>query len=306
MTITQLKYVLAVGKYLNFSKAAEELYISQPALSAQIKSLETELKLTLFTRSSQGVKLTEEGKNFCQEAALLVSRWDDFVEKFEGGRTARIQIRVGVGLRALSTGVFDEIVNFYNNQADTEVFFVFIEFDGNSPELLLQERIDLAVDRLPPSPIRQTMDLDQFALVELLRERQCAVMSCSSSLTACETLTFSDLRGCKFISGPKGSTEDLAIQKLCRDYHLGADNLYRTNGLNVMMDLIGRGEGITIGPESLSNYFPVATVPIVPEKYVPLYLMCLKQKMNTAPFLALRNYLYSLPGLKKGGQQRDN
>lgn len=295
MTIAQLKYALAVEKYLNFSKAAEMLYISQPALSAQIKSLESELKLTLFTRSSQGVNLTASGKDFCQEASLIVSAWDKFERKFNAGRQdTQTQLRIGIGFRALSTGIFSKLVKFYNSQADTEVLFVSIELNDNPLEFLLQNQIDFVIDRLPPSPIRQTIDLNCFTLVELLRERQCAVISPDLPLGARTSLTFSDLRGCKLITGPKGSIDDLAMQKLCRDYDLGADNLYRTNGLNVMVDLIRKGEGITIGPESLSNYFHVATIPIVPEKYIPLYLMCLKQKAHAPAFLVLKEHLFSL------------
>jgi DNA-binding transcriptional LysR family regulator len=295
MTVIQLKYVLAVEKCLNFSKAAETLYISQPALSAQIKALETELKLTLFVRSPQGVRLTEEGKNFCREAALLVSAWDDFEKKFGTDQKGGIvQVRVGVGFRALSTGVFDEVVNFYDNQENTEVFFTFMEIDGNSLEYLQQGKIDLAIDRLPPSPIRQTIDLNYFTLVELMRERQCAVVSPNSPLINRAAVQFNDLRGCRLITGLKGSSDDLAMQKVGQDHDLLAENIYRTNSLNVMMELIRKGEGITIGPESLSSYFSVATVPIVPEKYVPLYLMCLKQRANTPTFGALRDYLSSL------------
>ena len=64
MELRHLKYFVAVAENLNFSRAATQLYISQPALSRQIKNLEDELSVILFIRQSDGLKLTEAGKFF--------------------------------------------------------------------------------------------------------------------------------------------------------------------------------------------------------------------------------------------------
>ncbi|MBF7097245.1 LysR family transcriptional regulator [Alkalibacter mobilis] len=61
MNLTYIKYFLTVAKYLNFSQAADQLYISQPALSRQINVMEKELDLELFIRSNREVKLTPAG-----------------------------------------------------------------------------------------------------------------------------------------------------------------------------------------------------------------------------------------------------
>lgn len=64
MTDTQKKYFLAVAKYLNFSKASESLFVSQPAVSKSIISLEEELGVALFARSGKYVRLTGPGELF--------------------------------------------------------------------------------------------------------------------------------------------------------------------------------------------------------------------------------------------------
>ena len=51
MTITQLKYVLAVAAHQNFTKAAEKTFVTQPTLSMQIQKLEEELKVVIFDRT---------------------------------------------------------------------------------------------------------------------------------------------------------------------------------------------------------------------------------------------------------------
>ena len=61
MTTKTLEYFLVVVKHLNISKAAKELFISQPALSKQISQLEAELGVSLFDRTKHSLKLTYGG-----------------------------------------------------------------------------------------------------------------------------------------------------------------------------------------------------------------------------------------------------
>ena len=60
----QIKCFLAVAKYLNFTKAANELYLSQPAISRRVATLENELGIVLIDRSNRDLKLTKEGEEF--------------------------------------------------------------------------------------------------------------------------------------------------------------------------------------------------------------------------------------------------
>jgi DNA-binding transcriptional LysR family regulator len=64
MTLTQIRYFITVAQELSFSKAAELLYVSQPAISRQMAQLEQELEVRLFDRTNQGVTLTEAGERF--------------------------------------------------------------------------------------------------------------------------------------------------------------------------------------------------------------------------------------------------
>lgn len=72
MTLSQLNYVVAVADKKSMNKAAEELFVSQPALSGAIRDLEEEISLQIFIRTNRGICLTAEGEEFLEYARQMV------------------------------------------------------------------------------------------------------------------------------------------------------------------------------------------------------------------------------------------
>ncbi len=87
MTITQLKYVLAVAEYQNFTIASEHCFVTQPTLSMQIQKLEDELDTQIFNRNKKPIQLTEVGVKIVEQAKIIVdesTRINDIVEQQRG------------------------------------------------------------------------------------------------------------------------------------------------------------------------------------------------------------------------------
>lgn len=87
MTITQLKYALAVAEYKNFTTASEKCFVTQPTLSMQIQKLEEELEITIFNRKKKPIELTPIGKKIIQQAKVIVdesNRINDIVDQQKG------------------------------------------------------------------------------------------------------------------------------------------------------------------------------------------------------------------------------
>jgi LysR family transcriptional regulator, hydrogen peroxide-inducible genes activator len=87
MTITQLKYVLAVAEHQNFTKAAEKCFVTQPTLSMQIQKLEDQLDIQIFDRSKKPIELTEVGRKIVNQAKNIVNEADritDIVDQQKG------------------------------------------------------------------------------------------------------------------------------------------------------------------------------------------------------------------------------
>jgi LysR family transcriptional regulator, hydrogen peroxide-inducible genes activator len=87
MTITQLKYVLAVAEHKNFTLAAEKCFVTQPTLSMQIQKIEEELSILIFDRSKKPIQLTDIGHKIVNQAKNIVNEADriqDIVEQQKG------------------------------------------------------------------------------------------------------------------------------------------------------------------------------------------------------------------------------
>lgn len=87
MTITQLKYVLAVAEHQNFTRAAQKTFVTQPTLSMQIQKLEDELDVLIFDRGKKPIELTEIGTKIVNQARNIVNeanRITDIVDQQKG------------------------------------------------------------------------------------------------------------------------------------------------------------------------------------------------------------------------------
>ena len=73
MNIRDLEYIVSVAKYKNFNKAAQGCFVSQPALSMQVKKLEDELGVAIFERFQKRVLITEVGEQILEKAQDLLT-----------------------------------------------------------------------------------------------------------------------------------------------------------------------------------------------------------------------------------------
>src|ERR1043166_449435 len=95
MELRHLRYFVAVGENLNFTKAAAKLHLAQPSLTRQIRNLEEESGVRLLSRSKSHVALTEEGRSFLVDARrILVLATESIlaVQRLSRGETGQLNI----------------------------------------------------------------------------------------------------------------------------------------------------------------------------------------------------------------------
>ena len=113
MTLQQLRYLIAIAEFGSINAAAQNLYASQSNLSTAIKELETELGITIFTRSNRGVTLTNDGTELLGYARQVIQQADMLSERYAKGSSSHARLTVSTQHYAFSVQAFVEVAEMY-------------------------------------------------------------------------------------------------------------------------------------------------------------------------------------------------
>ena len=118
MNFNQLHYFVETAAHLNLSKAAERLYISQPALSRQIQALEDSLGVTLFQRSNRGLTLTPAGQLLLDAADQLFRQERELIYRLRSANSDTLaQIKIGFTNDVFSQKLNNFILHYTKNHS---------------------------------------------------------------------------------------------------------------------------------------------------------------------------------------------
>lgn len=147
MTLKQLEYFKEICKYNNFTKAAGELFISQPTLTLAIHQLEEELGLRLFVRRSRRVALTVEGELFLERVTSILLDLEKLMEQMHYLADKKNLVRMGVPLM-ISVPMYP--ILFKNFQAEFPEIRIEISESGALGIIknIIDETIDIAITSL--------------------------------------------------------------------------------------------------------------------------------------------------------------
>ncbi|GAA3406095.1 LysR family transcriptional regulator [Paenibacillus hodogayensis] len=116
MTLQQMKYAAEVARCRSINRAASKLFVSQSSISSAIKELESELHITLFKRSNQGVELTPEGRQFLSYANSLIER-HAYIESVYASKQVEPELQFSVSTQRYPFAV-DAFVRLVNEIRD--------------------------------------------------------------------------------------------------------------------------------------------------------------------------------------------
>ena len=184
--LRDLRYFVAVAEELNFTRAAERLHLSQPALSKQVRSLETTLRAQLFRRDRRQVELTAAGAALHAVARNLLQDWDDGVAMVGDAvaQDARV-LRLGT-LTSIGRGLYPAIIDeFAKRQPGWRVELH--SYGWGDPTAGLRDRVaDAAFVWLP-------IDAAEIETAVLATERRFVAISARHPLAGRQTIEFSEI-----------------------------------------------------------------------------------------------------------------
>ena len=114
MTLQQLKYALTIAETGSMNKAAEQLYVSQPSLTASVQELEKETGILIFNRSGRGVTVTNDGAEFLQYAHQVVGQFDILTEKYAAKSSIKKKFGVSTQHYSFAVKAFVDMVKRFD------------------------------------------------------------------------------------------------------------------------------------------------------------------------------------------------
>ncbi len=114
MTLQQLKYVIEVARSRSISKAAQNLFISQPSLSNALKELEKEIGIIIFSRTNKGIVITQEGTEFLGYARQVVEQAELLENRYSNKQSQQQQFSVSAQHYAFAVSAFVRLLKNYH------------------------------------------------------------------------------------------------------------------------------------------------------------------------------------------------
>jgi LysR family hydrogen peroxide-inducible transcriptional activator len=250
LTLTQLRYLVAIDRFRSFRLAAESCHVSQPALSMQVSKLEELLGLTLFDRSRQPIIPTERGAAVVAQARTILretERLEDVVREREAiaGR-----FRLGVLPSLASTLVPLFLPEFSVRYPEVELVVEEVQTDPMI-RALGEDALDAGVAVTP-------LAVPGLVEEELFQEPFHAYLSPRHPLTKKARISQADLGGQQLWLMPEGHCFRTQVLRLCgTETHARSGNVHFESGsFETLVRLVDSGLGLTVLPELVVNTLP--------------------------------------------------
>ena len=244
----RLRYFVEVAEQRHFGRAAERLFIAQPALSQQIKALEAELGVVLFMRSTRRVELTPAGTRLHQRAGEILHLMDAAVEEVRrvfAGEEGVIRLGfIGSATYELMPALSRSL------QADLPLLQVELKGELLSPEVqaaLLDRRIDLGVLR--------PFDVPDGIQVRTLRsEPLVAAVPVDHPAAASAAVALATLASEPFVNYPRnGSAMADAVAAACASAGFEPRVRMEVRETATLVSFVAAGIGVALVPDSVQS-----------------------------------------------------
>jgi len=237
INLNQLRVFYYAAKNLNFTRAAEKLFITQPAVTAQIKFFEKNLGLKLFKKKRGKLHLTEEGKALQEYAHKLFDcekEIETAVEEIK--KLKRGTLRIGTA-RTYARYFMPFLISRFREAYP----HIHIHLDEGSSLELIQGLINLKNELVIISKTEENPDvsLDLFSHEEVV-----LILSPEHRLAAKEAVTFEDLLGEPIILKEEGSGTRKLVEELFRENGSSPKVLMETSDAEMIKFLVQHGEGL--------------------------------------------------------------
>jgi LysR family transcriptional regulator, hydrogen peroxide-inducible genes activator len=272
MELAQLRHFLKVAEHENFTRAAQEVSLSQSALSRSIARLEEELGQPLFERQTRKVTLTECGKLLVGRAGQILQLIDDTRAQFnDDGQTGRI--RVGA-IPTIAPYFLPARLKAFQREFPKATVVVAEDTTDNLLKRLKDGQVDVVIAAQP-------IEARYLQVDKLFDEELLLVSASKSPLASQSVIQLRDLESWPFVLLGEAHCLTDSIVSFCRQKSFHPLSVERTSQLATVQELVALDHGISLVPKmaaaldsssrrvyrSLAGKKPMRTVVIVTNTY---------------------------------------
>lgn len=285
MDIHQIKVFASVAGHLSFTRAAEELYVTQSSISKIIKSLEDELGMVLFIRTPK-IQLTDVGEEFSKKSNQLIT----LIESIPHDINQVAELNHGnitIGIPPITgSAFFPQIVGEYKAQYPNVRIHLVEEGSKRIVEMLENGELDLGVVCSPPR------DPDSYHMMHYLKSPLQAGINLLHPLSDKAVIAFQDLTDEPLVlMNQSFSLYDLIIHR-CHENHFIPNIICESSQRDFIIEMVASNLGITFMPENISQKVNRPDIRFIPIEDPQIYLNLLViWKKNTYLSFAARKWL---------------
>jgi len=291
MTLSELKFIVAVAHEKNFRKAADKCFVSQPALSLAIKKLEEELGLILFERSRSDVTVTNVGQSIVNQAIVVLDEAAKIKELAKLGDSHLSQtFKLGL-IYSIAPYLLPLIIPQLRQAAPDMPLEIEENITNNLQDKLKKGIIDAAVIALP-------FDVPSIETIELYDEEFVAVVPSNHAWSSKKRISSKELSSEKVLLLDNTHCFSSQVQEACPGLSKKSE-IQVGNSLETIRNMVASNLGISVLPKSavaLKHHNPLVNV-ISFEKPVPFRRVALAFRKSSVKKDAIEQIAQVIKGV---------
>jgi len=240
MELRQIEYFCMVGKIHSFTRAAEQLHISQPSITQAIRKLEEEIDVQLFDSSKKKAVLTAEGQAFLVRMEKILDDCQQAVQEAKDFKTWRKgTVKLGVP-PMIESYLFPDIFSGFKHAYPGLKLIAFEETSSlDAAAKLEKDELDLAIIILPESS-------ETLNTLVITQEQLVLCTHPNHPLRQQKTVRFDQLKNEQFILLKEKSYQHQVVISRCLRQHFMPDTILSSNQIKTIKSLIANGSGISL------------------------------------------------------------
>jgi LysR family hydrogen peroxide-inducible transcriptional activator len=292
MTLSELKFIVAVAKEKNFRRAADKCFVSQPALSLAIKKLEEELKISLFERNRTEVKITPIGEKIINQAIIVLdeaSKLKDISNK--GKEQLNTPLKVGL-IYSVAPYLLPLIIPVLRKKTPEMPLDVEENITKNLEVALKNGSIEAAVIALP-------FEIPGTECIPLYDEEFNVVVPTNHAWAKKKEIVAKDLSTEKVLLLNNEHCFSEQVVEACPEVSKKSEVL-QGNSLETIRNMVASNLGISVLPKTATaiNYNNPLVKVIPFKKPVPFRRIAIAYRKSTVRMEAIEKFVIALKDIK--------